>query len=433
MRTLYRNADILCRGENGWYLLKNACLGVNGAVFDYVSETPPEGGPYDETVDLRGKLVMPGLINCHTHAPMVLLRGVGSDLPLQEWLFKKVMPIEDKLFEDEMRVGTELAAMEMLAGGTVSFSDMYFYPHVTADVIDKVGMKANLNRPVQAFDPNEKACDNRRVKEAVAFYDAYNGAADGRILIDFCIHAEYTCNEEVTRYLADIVREKHGNLHIHLSETEREHEECRNKYGKTPARWFADLGAFDSNAFAAHCVAVDADDVALLREKGVAVVHNPTSNMKLGSGFAPVQAFIDAGLTVALGTDGAASNNNLNMFEEMHLSAILHNGLTQDPTVMKPGSVLDMATVNGAAVQRRAGCGEIRVGNRADFIALDMLRPHLTPCLDAQALLVYSAQGSDVWMTVCDGRVLYKDGEYLTIDAERVYHDVARVTEKLYG
>ncbi len=433
MRILYKNADILCREGSGYRVLRNGYLGTDDPVISYLSDVKPERETYDRTVDLTGKLIMPGLFNCHTHAPMVLLRGVGSDLPLQEWLFDKVMPIEDKLFEAEMKTGTELALMEMIAGGTVSFSDMYFFPQVTAEVVAAAGLKANLNRPVQAFDPQEKGSDNRRVREAVDFYNQYHGYADGRVLIDFCVHAEYTCNEAVTSYLADIVRKEQGNLHIHLSETEREHEACKEKYGKTPAQWFADLGAFDVDAFAAHCVTVEPSDIRLLREKNVSVVHNPTSNMKLGSGFAPIQKMIDAGLNVALGTDGAASNNNLNLFEEMHLAAITHNGFEKDPTIMKPETVLDMATVNGAQVQRRTGCGSIKCGNRADFIVLDMHKPHLTPCLDVPALLVYSAQASDVWMTVCDGRELYRNGEYLTIDAERVYHDVREVTKKLYG
>ncbi len=432
MKTLYKNADILCRTDAGYTVIKNGFLGVDGKFINWLSDKKPVEA-YDRTVDVTGKLLMPGLYNCHTHAAMVLLRGVGSGLPLQEWLFDKVMPIEDKLFENEIRAGSELAVMEMISCGTVSFSDMYFFPEATAEVVSASGMKANLNRPVQAFDPNEKPTENRRVKEALALYNKYNGFADGRILIDFCVHAEYTCNEDVTRYLSDFVRERNGNLHIHLSETRREHEECKKKYGKTPAKWFSDLGAFDAGAFAAHCVTVEPEDISLLKEKNVSIVHNPTSNMKLGSGFAPLKDFMDAGINVALGTDGAASNNNLNLFEEMHLTSVLHNGFHLDPVSLNAESVLDMATVNGAKLQRRENCGSLKVGNHADFIVIDLHKPHLTPCLDVPALLVYSAQGSDVCLTVCDGRELYKDGVFLTIDAERVYADVRRITEQLYS
>ena len=194
-------------------------------------------------------------------------------------------------------------------------------------------------------------------------------------------------------------------MHIHLSETKKEHQECIDKYGKTPARWFADLGVFDIRTMAAHCVWVTEDDMRLLLEKGVGVVHNPTSNMKLGSGFAPIQKMRNMGIKVAIGTDGAASNNNLNMFEEMHLASVIHNGYTGDPTIMKPEEVLKMATVNGARLQGREDTGELRPGMCADIVAIDLNRPHLFPVLDPLALLCYSVQGSDVYMTMVDGQI----------------------------
>ena len=432
MTTLYHNANVLVRTDNRWSLLKNAYLGVGDETIRWLSQDAPKE-EYDRKKDLYGKLVIPGLYNCHTHAAMVLLRGVGSDLPLDKWLFNCVVPIEDKLGEAEILAGTQLALMEMISGGTISFSDMYFEPHVTARAVAEAGMKANLNRPVQAFDPAEAPEENRRIKEALKLYDDFHGCAHGRVLIDFSIHAEYTCNPAVVRYFSSLCNERNGNMHIHLSETLKEHEECKSKYGKTPARWFADLGAFDSSAFAAHCVMLEEDDVRILRQKGVSVAHCPSSNLKLGSGIAPIERYIDAGLNVTVGTDGAASNNNLNMFEEMHLAAITHNGYLRDATVMKAETVLDMATLNGAKLQRRENCGELKVGNKADFIVIDTDKPHLIPCLDVPALIVYSAQASDVVMTVCDGKVLYENGEYLTLDRERVMFDVNKTLTKLYG
>ncbi|MBQ1767515.1 MAG: amidohydrolase, partial [Oscillospiraceae bacterium] len=280
-------------------------IGIEGARIDYLAAEEP-GRKYDEVKDMSGKLLIPGLVNAHTHAAMTLLRGVGSDLSLQDWLFEKIVPIEDKLTPDDIRVGTELAMLEMLACGTTSFSDMYFFPEVTAEAVISSGMKANLNRPVQSFDPSERGEDSRRIKEAVALYEDYNEAGNGRVKIDFCVHAEYTCTEAVTRYLADIVREKRGNLHIHLSETEKEQRQCIEKYGKTPLRWFYDLGALDSRAFCAHCVWVTDEDMELMTKLGIGAVHNPSSNLKLGSGFAPVQKMLDLGINVALGTDGAS-------------------------------------------------------------------------------------------------------------------------------
>ena len=430
MKILFKNADILVK-EDIFKVISNAYLAVEGDKISYVGTEKPMG-EFDEIKDMSGKILMPGLINCHNHCPMVLLRGIGSDLPLQQWLFDTVFPIEDKLTAEEIEAGSELALLEMISGGTVSFSDMYFEPETTIRAVAESGMKANITRPVQSFDPNETPEQSYRMKEAIELYDRYNNTFDGRVLIDFCIHAEYTCTETIARAFIEKVNERNGNLHIHLSETKREHDECVEKYGKTPAEWFDSLGGFDSSAFAAHCVWLSESDMELFRRKGVSVVHNPTSNMKLASGFAPIQRMLDMGINVALGTDGASSNNNLDMFEEMHIASIIHNGYTLDATVMNADTVLNMATANGARVQRRENCGELKVGNKADIIAVSLDSPHMVPALDKKALLTYSAQSSDVTMTMVDGKVLYENGEYKTLDKEKIYFDINRAVEKLY-
>ena len=431
MKTLYCNADVLLHGNEGYHVLKNAFVGVNDDKFCYIgSELPQE--PYNRTTDMHGKLLMPGLYNCHTHAPMVLLRGVGSGLPLDRWLTQAVFPIEDKLTPELISAGSDLAIAEMIAGGTVSFSDMYFFPAKTIESVLNAGMKANISRPVQAFKPADPGAQTR-IRESIELFDAYHVAGNGRVLVDFCIHAEYTCNEETVAQYSSLCNERHGNMHIHLSETKKEHNECIAKYGKTPARWFYDLGAFDSRAFAAHCVTLEEEDMQILKEKNVSIVHNPTSNLKLGSGFAPIPKYLQMGFNVALGTDGAASNNNLNMFEEMHLAGIIHNGYLNNATAMSADTVLKMATENGAALQGRERCGKIEVGYQADFIAVDLDRPHMIPQLDLPALLVYSAGAGDVCLTVCDGRELYKNGEFYTVDIEKVRFDVKQAVKQLYG
>lgn len=430
MKILFKNADILVKEDN-FKVISNAYLAVDGDKISYVGTEKPMG-EFDEIKDMNGKILMPGLINCHNHCPMVLLRGIGSDLPLQQWLFDTVFPIEDKLTAEEIEAGSELALLEMISGGTVSFSDMYFEPETTIRAVAESGMKANITRPVQSFDPNETPEQSYRMKEAIELYDRYNNTFDGRVLIDFCIHAEYTCTETIARAFIEKVNERNGNLHIHLSETKKEHEECIQRYGKTPAEWFDSLGGFDFSAFAAHCVWLSESDMELFRRKGVSVVHNPTSNMKLASGFAPIQRMLDMGINVALGTDGASSNNNLDMFEEMHIASIIHNGYILDATVMNADTVLNMATANGARVQRRENCGELKVGNKADIIAVSLDSPHMVPALDKKALLTYSAQSSDVTMTMVDGKVLYENGEYKTLDKEKIYFDINRAVEKLY-
>lgn len=431
MKTLFKNADILLFEKGIYNVIKNAYLAVDGDKISYIGKTAPDGD-FDIIKDMSGKLLMSGLYNCHNHCPMVLLRGVGSDLPLNEWLFNKVFPIEDKLTADEIYAGTNLALLEMLACGTVSFSDMYFEPQVTAKAVAESGMKANLTRPVQSFDPNEEAKDSFRIAQSIELYDEWNNAADGRVLIDFSIHAEYTCTEKIARAYSEECNKRGGLMHIHLSETAKEHNECKEKYGKTPAQWFNDLGAFDSRSFAAHCVTLEDSDMEIILQKGVNVVHNPSSNMKLGSGFARVQKMLDMGINVALGTDGAASNNNLDMIEEMHLASIIHNGYSQDATIMNSDTVIRMATQNGAKLQGRNDCGDLKVGNKADIIAISLDKPHLRPIIDEKALITYSAQSSDVYMTMVDGKILYENGEYTTLDKEKIYFETKKAIKKLY-
>ena len=432
MKLLLKHCDILAAGEAGFRCQENAYLGIDGDTIDYIGAERPRAA-YDREKDMTGRLLLPGLINCHGHSPMVLLRGVGSDLPLQEWLFGKMMPIEDRLTAEDIRAGNNLALLEMISTGTTSYSDMYFEPATAAENAAACGIKANLSRPVQCFDKDERYEDNFRAQESIRLFKDYHGAAEGRVRIDFAVHAEYTCFEHIVRPYSADCRALGGRMHIHLSETKKEHDECVAKYGKTPARWFYDLGTFDSPTAAAHCVFVTEEDMALMLEKGVSPIHNPTSNMKLGSGFAPIQRMLDLGLNVTLGTDGAASNNNLNMMEELHLAAVLHNGFHRDPTILKPAELLAMATRNGAKLQGREDTGALEVGKKADIIALDTTAPHLYPNLDPLALTVYSAQGSDVVMTMVDGRILYENGEFLTLDREKILFEAKAAVKRLYG
>ncbi len=432
MKLLLKHCDILVSEGTGFRCLENAYLGVDGSAIDYIGTDKPQDA-YDQEKDLSGRLLLPGLINCHGHSPMVLLRGVGSDLSLQEWLFGKIMPIEDKLTAEDIKTGNQLALLEMISTGTTSYSDMYFEPQTAVENALACGIKANISRPVQCFNKDETYAENFRAKESIQLFRDYHGAGDGRVRIDFSVHAEYTCFEHIVGPYSADCKSLGGRMHIHLSETKKEHDECVAKYGKTPARWFYDLGTFDSPTAAAHCVFVTEEDMALMLEKGVSPIHNPTSNMKLGSGYAPIQRMLDLGLNVTLGTDGAASNNNLNMMEELHLAAVLHNGFHRDPTILKPAELLAMATRNGARLQGREDAGELAVGKKADIIALDLTKPHLVPNLDPLALTVYSAQGGDVVLTMVNGKILYEDGEFLTLDAEKILYDAKAAVKRLYA
>ncbi|MBS7227449.1 MAG: amidohydrolase [Oscillospiraceae bacterium] len=431
MKILFTNADLLLRRNGAYETLRGAFLGVDGDRIAYIGTDKPEG-KYGSVKDMTGKLLMPGLINCHSHIAMTLMRGVGSGLPLHEWLFDSIFPIEDRLVREEVAAASRFALLEMIAGGTTSFSDMYFFPSATVEAVAEAGVKANLNRCVQCFDEAQTVEQNHQIPESLALFEQYHNAENGRIRIDFSIHAEYTCKSRIVRSYSEMCRERGGRMHLHLAETAREQQECIERYGKTPAEWFESLGTFDSPTAAAHCVAVTESDMDVLRAHGVSVVHNPTSNLKLGSGFAPIRRMIDKGINVTLGTDGVASNNNLNMFEEMHLADIIHDGYHNDPTHIKSAEVLDMATVNGAKLQGRDDTGVLEVGKKADIIAVDLTKPHLYPNFDTLALLTCSAQAGDVCMTMADGRILYENGVFLTLDAEKVISDMKAAVARLY-
>lgn len=429
MKRLFKNALIYAPDT----VIENGYLATEDAVITYVGTARPLGD-FDEEKDLSGKLLMPGLVNCHTHTPMSLLRGVGTDLPLQAWLFDNIFPVEARLTPQQMRIGTELSLLEMAAAGTTAFTDMYFYPDEMAEAIIQSGLKANIAQHVQSFDAAGTYAANEQAKMMEHIYKTYHGAADGRILVDACLHGEYTnFSEDVARGVTDFAKEQGLHFHVHLSETLSEHEECKARHGGlTPAAWLERIGAFDVPCTAAHCVWVTPEDVEIFRRRGVTVAHNPTSNMKLGSGLAPIPEILAAGVNVALGTDGSASNNNLNMFEELHLASLIHNGYRHDATLMPARTTVAIATRNGALAQGRSDTGMLAPGKKADLIAIDLDRPHLYPNLDTPGLIAYAVQGSDVVMTMVDGRIIYENGEFLTLDRERILFEAREAVKELY-
>ena len=277
MSILFENCDLLLRGEDGGYSTLHGFLGVRGDTIDYIGTEKPTG-EYEEHKSMEHKLLMPGLINCHNHSPMVLLRGVGSGLPLREWLFDKVFPIEDRLVPADIAAGSRLAILEMLASGTTSFSDMYFFPAETVAAVAEAGMKANISRCVQCFDENQTVEQNTQIPQSVELFEKYHNAENGRIRIDFSIHAEYTCKPHIVRAYSELCKAHGGRMHIHLSETQREVDECIARYGKSPVAWFEELGTLDSPTAAAHCVAVSDEDIAILKRYGVNVILQAISS-----------------------------------------------------------------------------------------------------------------------------------------------------------
>lgn len=431
MSLLLKNAGILTRVNGALCYIENGCVAVDGTLIEGVYDRVPEK-EYTLVKDMRGKLLIPGLVNDHTHTAMVLMRGLGSGKSLQSWL-EDMWAIEARMTAKDIRVGMELALLEMIGSGTTSFRDMYLIPSAVVDTVGASGIKATISRCITCFNPDEDYDSFENAIGSKALYDEYDGAFDGRLRIDFAVHAEYTANENIVRRYSEDAKKRGARMHIHLSETAKEQRECIARYGKTPAEWFYSLGLFESPTSAAHCVHVTDSDIAILRENNVSVIHNPESNLKLGSGVAPVPDMIEGGLNVSLGTDGAASNNNLDMFEEMHTASIIHNGVRENPTAIKSRDVIDMATINGARSQGRCDTGSIEKGMKADIIALDLSSPHSIPMLDPFAQITYSMNSSDVCMTMVDGRILYENGEYYTLDRERIYREAEECVSSLYG
>lgn len=353
----------------------------------------------------NNRLVLPGLVNCHGHTAMTLVRGLGGGLPLQRWLEEAIFPVEAKMRPEDVYAGTAWGVREMLAGGTTSVADMYDFPGDCARAFAEGGMKARVCRVGLGFVPG-------RLNDCIEFTRSFKSALaphpSSLVSADLCIHSEYLTDEAFCRGLAEANKELKRPLHVHVSETEKEHNECIKRHGKTPIAYLAETGLFDHGGYAAHCVWCTDDDFRIMAEKGVSLIHNPTSNMKLGSGFARVPRAMELGVNVALGTDGCASNDNLDLFEEMHIASLIHKGLSKDPTVLSAWDVVDMATVNGAKALGLSDTGEIAVGKKADLCVVDLDKPHLTPCLDIPNLVVNSMHASDVAETWVDGKMVYK-------------------------
>lgn len=415
-------------------VLRNSYVLVSGGKIASVSDAPPAGFS-GERIDGRGKVLMPGLVNCHTHIPMTVLRGYADDYDLQTWLTDYIFPVEAKLDGRCVRAGALLGIAEAIASGTTSFTDMYYFCDDILAAVEESGIKANVSRGTSlfsedfTFDSHPGCVDMRRLLRD------WDGRDAGRIRIEASIHAEYTSNPKLWSAVADYASANGLGMHVHLSETRKEHEDCLAKYGATPAAVLDRCGVWATRAVAAHCVRVTEEDMDLLAARGVNVSHNPVSNLKLASGIAPVPALLAKGINVALGTDSVASNNSHDLFEEIKTAALIHKGSSGDPRAIGALDALRLATVNGARAQGRQNeCGRIAPGMDADLILLDFDRPHLVPCHNVVSNLVYSARGSDVVLTMVRGRILYRDGEFLTLDLDAVRRELNEyVLPRLFG
>ncbi len=390
-------------------------------------ETVRKADEYDRVIAGEGCLLTPGLVNAHTHAAMTLFRGYGEDLPLDRWLNERIFPAEDRLTETAVYLGTKLSIAEMLRGGVTSFSDMYFFCDATARAVAECGIKANLSRSIVSFDENADYTADPRVLEGISLFREWNGAEDGRILVDLSLHAEYTNKAAAVRTVAEEAARLGTRVHIHLSETAKEHNECLARHGVTPTGFFLQNGLFGVPVTAAHCVHLTAEDRAILAADGATAVHNPISNLKLGSGVMPLDLMLADGVNVALGTDGAASNNRLDLLREMQTALLLAKGTTGRPDCLTAADALPLATANGARAQGRSDTGRLAVGACADLALFDLTGIHNLPLVASEATLAYSAAATDVRMTVVDGRILYENGEFCALDVEKLKAEFAEM------
>lgn len=424
---LFENISLI---DDQMQVRENQYVGIAEDRIAYIGSERPETD-FGEVYRGKGKLLIPGLVNSHAHTPMTLLRGYGENMSLHDWLNQRIFPFEAKMNAEDIYYGYLLGVAEMLRYGVVSTTDMYYVGDSMARAVIDSGFKSNLSLGIICFTDQEYK-ELPIYRENAAFYEKYHLAANGRVQVDLSIHAEYTSTDKVVAAVAEQCALWGVRMHIHLSETKAEHENCKNqRQGKTPAKYFESLGVFDNPTTAAHCVWLEPEDFEILAQKGVTLAANPVSNLKLASGICDVPYAMSRGINVALGTDSVASNNSLNLFEEIKLHALLHKNRSGDPTVITPAEAFQAATVNGSKGQGRLDCGSIKVGNKADLAVMDISQPNMKPVHNLLNNLVYSASGSDVCLTMIDGKVLYRDGQYLTLDTEKIYHYIDKAKARI--
>lgn len=415
-------------------IIENGAVAVRDGVIVAVGTAAEIDAAYtaDKTIAGENRILMPGLINGHAHSAMTLFRGIADDLPLMDWLTGYIFPLEGQFVSaDFVKTGVELACLEMIKGGTTTFVDMYFYPETSAKVIEGCGMRAIIGSASIDFpSPGFEGWDDS-FAAAVDFIKEWKGK-NSRITPAFAPHAPYTVSPEHLKQTADMAKKLGVPVTTHVAEDRSETVTIKENYGTTPVRHVQAQGLLEVTSIFAHMVQPDDEEIAILAKSKTGVIHNPTSNLKTAAGIAPLPKMLEAGVVLGLGTDGAASNNDLNMWEEIRLAALLHKGVNHDATAAPAYAVLNMATASGAeAIGMKGKVGELKVGQRADLIQLDFDRPHLTPLYNVVSHLVYAAGADDVVTTIVDGKLLYKDGKFLTLDAAQVKADANKIADAI--
>ncbi|MDY6351384.1 MAG: amidohydrolase [Selenomonas sp.] len=423
MNLLIKNATVvLPDGQT-----KTANIAVEGSKILAIGEAPADFIA-EQTIDAKDMLAIPGFVNAHTHASMTLLRSYADDMELMTWLNDHIWPVEAKMISNDIYWGAALAAVEMIQSGTTTFADMYgpFMERV-ADVVTESGMRGVLSRGIIGVAPDGE----KKLEENISLYEDYNGAANGRIKVMFGPHAPYTCPPDFLKKVAAAAQRLGAEVHIHMNETKAEIEQITKQYGKRPFEYVEDTGLFESPTLAAHCVHLSDDEIAIIKKHHIRVAHNPGSNMKLASGIAPVPRLLKEGVTVALGTDGTSSNNNLDMLQEVQLAALLHKVNEYDPLAVPAFEALKMGTEYGAKAVGLDGIGRLEAGAKADIVLVSMKGAAWVPRFNEVSLLVYSGSAADVDTVICDGKVLMQHRELLTLDEEKIKYEAQKCAERL--
>ena len=420
---LIDNAQIITNnGKSAVY----GCVGILKDSIVYAGEKHPEITG-KKTIDAEGCIVMPGLINAHTHSPMSIFRGYADDMELFSWLNAHIWPVEKEFVtEENVALASELSIAEMIRSGTTAFNDMYFYSDVTAAVAKKAGIRAVLGEAVIDLPfPVYKISENFWKEKAETPDEK------GPVTSVLVAHSPYSCSRDILKKICAVSKKTGRLIHIHISETDTEVEAIMKEHGMTPVQYLDSIGFFDHRVVAVHCVALSDNDIDILAKRKTGVVHCPQSNLKLGSGTARVPDMIKAGIFVALGTDGQASNNTLDMFAEMKTAALLHKGIQKDPSVLPAREVINMATSKAASILGLENTGIIAPGKKADIIIVDMQGIHMSPVYDPCSHIVYCAKGTDVKTVIIDGKIVMENRKLLTIDEESVKNKVNRLASDI--